>query len=158
MKPFNVGVLGIGDISDVYISNLTTYDIVSVVGCAGRDLEKARRKAEAHGLPKAYATAAELISDPDTDIVLNLTLPAAHAQLTTMALEAGKHVYTEKPLASTLRGRRKNPCSRQGAWPVGLLRPRHVSRRSPPDMPQAHRRRVDWRCYRGERVCRQPRP
>jgi predicted dehydrogenase len=101
MKPFNVGVLGIGDISDVYISNLKTYDIVSVVGCAGRDLEKARRKAEAHGLPKAYATAAELISDPDTDIVLNLTLPAAHAQLTTMALQAGKHVYTEKPLAST---------------------------------------------------------
>jgi predicted dehydrogenase len=44
MKPFNVGVLGIGDISDVYISNLKSYDIVSVVACAGRDLEKARRK------------------------------------------------------------------------------------------------------------------
>ena len=101
MKPFNVGVLGIGDISDVYISNLKSYDIVSVVACAGRDLEKARRKAEAHGLPKAYATAAELIADPDIDIVLNLTLPAVHAELTTMALEAGKHVYTEKPLAAT---------------------------------------------------------
>lgn len=77
MKPFKVGVLGIGDISDVYISNLKTYDIVSVVGCAGRDLEKSRRKAEAHGLPKAYGTAAELISDPNIDIVLNLTLPAS---------------------------------------------------------------------------------
>ena len=44
MKPFNVGVLGIGDISDVYISNLKSYDIVSLVACAGRDLEKARRK------------------------------------------------------------------------------------------------------------------
>ena len=83
MKPFNVGVLGIGDISDVYISNLKSYDIVSVVACAGRDLEKARRKAELHGLPKAYATAAELIADPDIDIVLNLTLPAVHAELTT---------------------------------------------------------------------------
>jgi predicted dehydrogenase len=67
----------------------------------GRDLEKARRKAELHRLPKAYATAAELIADPDIDIVLNLTLPAAHAELTTMALESGKHVYTEKPLAAT---------------------------------------------------------
>jgi predicted dehydrogenase len=101
MKPFKVGVLGIGDISDVYISNLKTYDIVSVVGCAGRDLEKSRRKAEAPGLPKAYGTAAELISDPNIDIVLNLTLPAVHAELTAMALEAGKHVYTEKPLAAT---------------------------------------------------------
>jgi hypothetical protein len=107
MKPFNVGVLGIGDISNVYISNLKSYDIVSVVACAGRDLEKARRKAELHGLPKAYATAAELIADPDIDIVLNLTLPAVHAELTTMALEAGKHVYTEKPLAATyVEGRR----------------------------------------------------
>ena len=90
MKPFNVGVLGIGDISDVYISNLKSYDIVSLVACAGRDLEKARHKAELHGLPKAYATATELIADPDIDIVLNLTLPAVHAELTTMALEAGE--------------------------------------------------------------------
>ena len=101
MKPFNVGVLGIGDISDVYISNLKSYDVVSVVACAGRDLEKSRHKAEVHGLQKAYATAQELISDPDIDIVLNLTLPAVHAELTTMALKAGKHVYTEKPLAAT---------------------------------------------------------
>ena len=71
--------------------------------CAHLDFEKARRKAELHGLPKAkaYATAAELIADPDIDIVLNLTLPAVHAELTTMALEAGKHVYAEKPLAAT---------------------------------------------------------
>ncbi len=63
--------------------------------------KEAQRKAEAHGLPKAYATAAELIADPDIDIVLNLTLPAVHAELTTMALKAGKHVHTEKPLAAT---------------------------------------------------------
>ena len=102
MKAFNVGVLGIDDISDVYTrKSQIRRDIASIVACAGRDLEKARRKAEAHGMPKAYGTAAELISDPDIDIVLNLTLPAVHAELTTMALEAGKHVYTEKPLAAT---------------------------------------------------------
>ena len=103
MKPFNVGVIGIGDISDVYINNLKNYDVVNVVGCAGRDLEKARRKAEAHCLPKSYATPRDLVSDPDIDIVLNLTLPAVHAELTTMALKAGKNVYTEKPLAATFR-------------------------------------------------------
>ena len=48
--------LGIGDISDVYLNNLKTYDVVRIAGCAGRDLEKARRKAEIHGLPRAYAT------------------------------------------------------------------------------------------------------
>jgi predicted dehydrogenase len=74
-----------------------------VVACAGRDLEKARRKAEAHGLPKAYATPRALVSDPDIDIVLNLTRPGVHAELTMMALAAGKHVYTEKPLAATFR-------------------------------------------------------
>jgi predicted dehydrogenase len=106
MRPFNIGV-GIGDISDVYINNLKTYDVVNVVACAGRDLSKARRKAAAHGLSKAYATPQDLIADPEIDIVLNLTLPAVHAELTTMALNAGKHVYTEKPLGVTFEeGRR----------------------------------------------------
>jgi predicted dehydrogenase len=57
MRQFNVAVLGIGDISDVYIRNLKTYNIVNVVACAGRDTKKARRKAEAHNLPKSYASA-----------------------------------------------------------------------------------------------------
>ena len=103
MKTFNVGIIGIGDISDVYMDNLKAYEVVNVAACAGRDLAKARRKAEAHGIRKAYATPQELIADPDIDIVLNLTLPAVHAELTTSALRAGKHVYTEKPLAATFR-------------------------------------------------------
>ena len=102
MKTFNVGVLGIGDISDVYISNLQTYDIVKVVACAGRSLEKAAAKARQHGIARAYGNAAELLADPDVDIVLNLTTPDAHTELTMAALEAGKHVYTEKPLATTM--------------------------------------------------------
>ena len=53
MNPFGVGVVGIGDISDVYLANLARFgDIVRVVGCAGRDVEKARRKAAQHNLPK----------------------------------------------------------------------------------------------------------
>lgn len=102
VKTFGVGVVGIGDISDVYIDNLKRYsDIVEVVGCAARDLEKARDKAKRHGLRRAYASPAELYADGEIDIVLNLTVPSAHASLTLEALRAGKHVYSEKPLAVT---------------------------------------------------------
>jgi predicted dehydrogenase len=107
MKRFNVGVLGIGDISDVYINNLKKYDIVRVVACAGRDLEKARKKADGHHIEKAYATAKELIEDPEIDIILNLTVPAVHAEFTIEALQAGKHVHTEKPLAATIEDGKK---------------------------------------------------
>ena len=103
MEKYNVGVLGIGDISDVYIKNLKKYDIVNVVACAGRNLLKAQEKAAAHAIAKAYATPAELVADANVDIILNLTLPAVHAELNIMALEAGKHVYTEKPLAATFK-------------------------------------------------------
>lgn len=99
MKTFNVGVLGVGDISDVYIENLKKYAIVDVVACAGRDPERVRRKARRHGIPRAYATVDDFLSDRDIDIVLNLTAPSVHASLTLAALHAGKHVFSEKPLA-----------------------------------------------------------
>ena len=71
------------------------------MACASRGLEKAQRKAAEHGIPKAYASGMELIADPDIDLVLNLTTPQAHYEYNLAALKAGKHVYTEKPLAMT---------------------------------------------------------
>ena len=108
MGVFRVGVVGIGDISDVYLANLRRFpDIVEVVGCAGRDPAKARAKADLHGLARAYASAAELIADPAIDIVLDLTTPDAHAGLNLAAIRAGKHVYSEKPLAATFAASRE---------------------------------------------------
>ena len=52
-----IGVIGIGDISDVYLNNLKKYDAVEVVACASRGLEKAQRKAAQHGIATAYASA-----------------------------------------------------------------------------------------------------
>lgn len=102
MKKLKVGVVGIGDISDVYLANLKTYDsVLEVWGCASRGLEKARIKAEQYGIPKYYASGEELIADPEIDVVLNLTIPAVHYHYNKMALQAGKHVYCEKPLAAT---------------------------------------------------------
>jgi len=97
-----IGVVGIGDISNVYLNNLKNYsDAVEVIACASRSLEKARRKAAEHGIPRPYASMEELLADDDIDAVLNLTTPDAHFTCTMAALAAGKHVYTEKPLAAT---------------------------------------------------------
>ena len=62
MKKLRVGVIGIGDISNVYLNNLKKYDAVEVVACASRGLEKAQRKAAEHGIPKAYASGMEPVS------------------------------------------------------------------------------------------------
>lgn len=124
MKTFNVGVVGIGDISDVYIRNLQKYPIVKVLACAGRSLVKAQEKAQLHGIERPYASAMALIADPDIDIILNLTLPAAHAEINLAALQAGKHVYTEKPLAATLE---------EGRAVVALARARGLTVASAPD-------------------------
>lgn len=102
LRKLNVGVIGIGDISNVYINNLKNYaDIAVLTACASRSLEKAQKKAAEHGIKKPYASPEELLADPDIDIILNLTTPDAHYQINMAALHAGKHVYTEKPLAAT---------------------------------------------------------
>lgn len=101
MDKIRIGVIGIGDISDVYLNNLKKYDMVEVVACASRGLEKAQRKAAQHCIARAYASGAEVIADPEVDLILNLTTPKAHYEYNLAALKAGKHVYTEKPLAMT---------------------------------------------------------
>ena len=101
MEKIRIGVIGIGDISDVYLNNLKQYDAVEVTACASRGLGKAQKKAAQHGIPKAYASGAEVIADPEVDLILNLTTPQAHFTYNLAALQAGKHVYTEKPLAMT---------------------------------------------------------
>ena len=105
-KKFNVGLLGCGDVSDIYFETCKSFDILQITACASRHIENARKKALKHGIPRACSIA-ELIADPELDIILNLTVPEAHAGLTLAALEAGKHVYSEKPLAADLAGGRK---------------------------------------------------
>jgi predicted dehydrogenase len=91
------GIVGCGVISRHYAENATAFDAYELVACA--DLEPAFAEALAadHGL-EAMAVE-ELVADPAIDVVLNLTPPSAHVAVTRAAFEAGKHVYTEKPLA-----------------------------------------------------------
>ncbi|MEQ7126664.1 Gfo/Idh/MocA family oxidoreductase [Actinopolymorpha sp. B11F2] len=100
--PVRVGVLGCGVIGDVYIANLVGHpEDVTVVACADLDLARAEVVAAKHDVPRVL-TVNELLRDPEVELVVNLTWPAAHVELNLAALEAGKHVYSEKPLALTL--------------------------------------------------------
>ena len=101
MRKIKVGVVGCGNISGIYFKNLSQlFDNVEVVACADLIREKAVAKAEEFGVPKVCTTE-ELLADPQIEIVLNLTIPIAHASVCLAALEAGKHVHVEKPLAIT---------------------------------------------------------
>ncbi len=93
-----IGIIGCGNISRIYLQNAArfgNYDIVAVA-----DIVKARaeERAEEFNIPKAYTTE-ELLADPEIGLVINLTIPAVHAEIAIQALENGKHVYGEKPLA-----------------------------------------------------------
>jgi len=94
----NVGVIGCGQISSIYLQAPGTFDILNIIACSDIDMNRARAQAERFNVPKVYSTE-ELLADPDIDIVLNLTIPRVHADIGLAAIEAGKSPYSEKPLA-----------------------------------------------------------
>ena len=97
-----LGVIGTGTYCDHYLRNLgPVYKNVRPVGCADLNAEAAKAAAERWNIPKVY-TSDEMLADPEVDIVLILTNPASHYSLTMAALKAGKHVYCEKPLCTSL--------------------------------------------------------
>lgn len=96
--PVGVGLIGAGSISDTYLTNLTGFPDLRVLMVADLDLERAAGQAAKHGVPRS-GTAAALLDDPAIEVVVNLTIPAAHVDVGLAALEAGKHVWAEKPLA-----------------------------------------------------------
>jgi predicted dehydrogenase len=100
MRQVNVGVVGCGNISGIYFKSGKTFQILNVVACADLIRERAEAAAKEHSIPKVCSTD-ELLADPDVQIVLNLTIPNAHYDVSLKALEAGKHVHVEKPLAIT---------------------------------------------------------
>jgi predicted dehydrogenase len=97
MTPLCVGVVGCGNISGIYFKNLGRYRSTEIVACADLDLDRARCAAETNGVAIGCSTE-DLLANPDVDLVLNLTVPNAHASVALAAVEAGKHVYNEKPL------------------------------------------------------------
>ena len=93
-----VGIIGCGNISGIYLTNCRRLPGLELVACADLDRARAQAKAAEHGIRAASVD--ELLADPAIDLVINLTIPAVHAEVNMSALAAGKHVYTEKPLAT----------------------------------------------------------
>lgn len=100
LNKLKVGIIGTGNISSIYLQNGSKFEAAEVVACADLDVERAIARASEYGI--RGCTVEELLNDPEIDMVINLTIPQAHASVCLQALEAGKHVYVEKPLSVTL--------------------------------------------------------
>ena len=102
MEPVKIGILGVGAISGIYLQNLTQlFREVEVLGVYDLFREKCEKAQAEYHFPKIYDSQEALLQDPEVQIVLNLTRPFEHYDTTKAALLAGKHVYSEKPLAAT---------------------------------------------------------
>jgi predicted dehydrogenase len=100
MDKLQIGIVGCGKISSIYLKNCQFYSALEVAAVADLDLSRAQAQAAEYNVPKA-CTVEEIMADPNIKLIINLTIPAAHALVCMQALEAGKHVYVEKPLAVT---------------------------------------------------------
>jgi predicted dehydrogenase len=96
-EPFGVGVIGCGNISHQYLRNLTAFPDVTVLVCADLDADRAKAQAAAYGVP-GWGSPADALGHPGVQLIVNLTVPVAHAEVTRAAIAAGKHVWSEKPL------------------------------------------------------------
>ncbi|MDR2933050.1 MAG: Gfo/Idh/MocA family oxidoreductase [Oscillospiraceae bacterium] len=103
MKTVKIGIVGIGKISGIYLKNITNmFKEIEIAGVCDLIRERAEEAVEEYSIPKLYKDMHELFADPEVDIVLNLTRPYEHYEVSKAALEAGKYVYSEKPLGATL--------------------------------------------------------
>ncbi|HXR43764.1 MAG TPA: Gfo/Idh/MocA family oxidoreductase, partial [Pseudolysinimonas sp.] len=96
--PVGVGFIGAGMISSEYLRNLTRFPDVEVRFVSDIDLDRAAAQAREFGIA-GHGTVDELLARDDIEIVVNLTIPAAHAEVGRQVLAAGKHVWSEKPFA-----------------------------------------------------------
>jgi predicted dehydrogenase len=99
--PVGVAIIGAGNISSEYLKNLMAFPDVDVRFVADLLPERARARAAEHGVP-ASGTLEQALASDDVELVVDLTIPAAHAEVARAALDAGKHVWNEKPIAVEL--------------------------------------------------------
>jgi predicted dehydrogenase len=98
VESLGIGIVGTGNIAGGYARDILTHPEIHLVAATDLDPVRLRVFAEEHGC-RAHRTLDELLGDPAVDIVVNLTVHHAHYEVTRRALEAGRHVYSEKPLA-----------------------------------------------------------
>lgn len=100
-----LGMVGCGYVADFYLRTLALHPELELVGVFDRAPDRAARTADRHRV-RAWASLDEMLEDPRLDAVLNLTNPTSHHAVTRASLEAGLHVYSEKPVDTDLQGAR----------------------------------------------------
>jgi predicted dehydrogenase len=95
-----VGIIGTGNISSAYLKAMKGFDVLDIRGLADMKQDLAEARAAEFGVPAAKSVEA-LMADPSVEIIVNLTIPRAHVEVGLRAVDAGKHVYGEKPLGIT---------------------------------------------------------
>ncbi|MBQ7831044.1 MAG: Gfo/Idh/MocA family oxidoreductase [Clostridia bacterium] len=105
MRKYNVGIIGCGAISEHYLRfGRDAYsDYFQIVALGDLDVSRAQNRAREFGIAK-YGLPEVVYEDESVDIIINLTVPNAHEEVNIKALESGKHVYSEKPLATSREG------------------------------------------------------
>ncbi|WP_298860315.1 Gfo/Idh/MocA family oxidoreductase [uncultured Microbacterium sp.] len=103
MSALGVGIIGMGVISDTYLQNLTSFPDVKVVAVGDLLPERAEAQAEKYGVA-SWGTADDVLANADVELVVNLTIPRAHVEISSRAVAAGKHVWSEKPLGLEREG------------------------------------------------------
>ncbi len=98
MSKTQIGIIGCGNISDSYFKGAARSQWIQVKACADLNLQAAQAKAALFGVQAMTVDA--LLADPEISVVVNLTVPMAHAKVSLQILNAGKHAYSEKPLAA----------------------------------------------------------
>ena len=126
MKKVNIGVVGCGNISGIYLTNLTGMfsSIANVTAVCDLIPERALEAQKKYAIPKAYFTDEEIMADPEIELIVNITTPDQHCLVNTLALNAGKHAYCEKPLAT---------CREDGEKQVALAREKGLLLGGAPD-------------------------
>lgn len=98
-RPARVGIVGCGNVTDLYLPGVAPFESIELAACTDVDIDRAAALAARGGFPAVPLDA--LLADPAIDLVLVLTPPGAHAAVSRAAIAAGKHVYSEKPLATS---------------------------------------------------------
>ena len=97
MNSVKVGVIGCGAISGAYLGMAKNFPLVEIAAVADLDMDRAKAAAEKYSVPRVLSVD-QLIESDDIEIILNLTIPKAHAPIAIRTLNAGKHAFCEKPL------------------------------------------------------------
>lgn len=96
-RKIKLGIIGCGNISQAYFNAAKKFQVLEIHSCADINMDTAKTKAEENNCPAL--TVPEILANKEVDLIINLTIPSVHAEVSSAALNAGKHVYSEKPLA-----------------------------------------------------------